>query len=64
MEAGAPKGTLNIVHGGKDQVNQLLDHPTIKTISFVGSEPVARHIYQRGSQNLKRVQAFQALKTT
>ena len=62
VEAGAPKGTLNIVHGGKDQVNQLLDHPSIKTISFVGSEPVARHIYQRGSQNLKRVQAFSGAK--
>jgi malonate-semialdehyde dehydrogenase (acetylating)/methylmalonate-semialdehyde dehydrogenase len=62
VEAGAPKGVLNIVHGGKDQVNQLLDHPTIKTISFVGSEPVARHIYQRGCQNLKRVQAFAGAK--
>ncbi len=62
VEAGAPKGVLNIVHGGKDQVNQLLDHPTIKTVSFVGSEPVARHIYQRGCQNLKRVQAFAGAK--
>lgn len=61
-EAGAPKGLLNVVHGGKDQVNALLDHPKVKTISFVGSEPVARHIYQRGCQNLKRVQAFAGAK--
>ena len=62
VEAGAPKGVLNIIHGGKDQVNALLDHPKIKSISFVGSEPVARHIYQRGTQNLKRVQAFAGAK--
>ena len=62
VEAGAPKGILNLVHGGKDQVNQILAHPDIKSISFVGSEPVARHIYQTGSKNLKRVQAFAGAK--
>ena len=62
VEAGAPKGLLNVVHGGKAQVDMLLDHPKIKTVSFVGSEPVARYIYQKGCQNLKRVQAFAGAK--
>lgn len=62
VEAGAPKGVLNIVHGGKAQVDQLIDHPKIKTLSFVGSEPVAKYIYQRGCDKLKRVQAFAGAK--
>ncbi len=62
MEAGAPKGLLNIVHGGKNQVDQIIDHPKVRTLSFVGSEPVARYIYQRGSDKLKRVQAFAGAK--
>jgi len=61
-EAGAPEGILNVVHGGKDQVNYLLKDPRIKSISFVGSEKVARHVYQTGCQNLKRVQAFSGAK--
>lgn len=58
IEAGFPKGVLNIVHGTKDQVNHILTHPEIKAISFVGSVPVAEHIYRIGTNNLKRVQAF------
>ncbi len=57
-EAGFPKGVLNLVHGGKKQVDQLLNHPDIKAISFVGSVPVAEHVYRTGTHNLKRVQAF------
>ena len=45
-EAGFPKGVLNIVHGAKDQVNHLLNHPDIRAISFVGSVPVAEHVYR------------------
>ncbi|UXI04020.1 CoA-acylating methylmalonate-semialdehyde dehydrogenase [Photobacterium sp. TY1-4] len=62
LEAGAPKDVLQIVHGQKDQVDYLLKHPTIRTVSFVGSVPVARHIYQTGTHHLKRVQAFAGAK--
>ncbi|MDA1075002.1 MAG: CoA-acylating methylmalonate-semialdehyde dehydrogenase [Proteobacteria bacterium] len=62
LEAGAPKGVLQVVHGGKDQVNALLTHPDIKAISFVGSVPVAEHVYRTGTQNLKRVQAMAGAK--
>ncbi len=62
LEAGAPKGVLQIVHGGKDQVDTILDHPEIKAISFVGSVPVGQYIYRRGTENLKRVQAFAGAK--
>ena len=52
-----PKGLINLVHGGKQTVDALLDHPDIKAISFVGSTNVARYIYQRSAANGKRVQA-------
>ena len=52
-----PKGLINLVHGGKQSVDALLDHPDVKAISFVGSTNVARYIYQRGAANGKRVQA-------
>ena len=55
--AGFPKGVINLVNGGPDAVNALLDHPTVKAISFVGSTQVARHVYSRGAANGKRVQA-------
>ena len=55
--AGFPAGVINLVHGGPDTVNALLDHPDVKAVSFVGSTPVARHIYARASANGKRVQA-------
>jgi len=57
-QAGFPKGVLNIVHGSKDQVNHILNHEDIRAISFVGSVPVAEHVYRTGTHNLKRVQAF------
>lgn len=52
-----PKGLISLVHGGKESVDALLDHPEVKAISFVGSTAVARYIYQRGAANGKRVQA-------
>ncbi|MBY6186896.1 CoA-acylating methylmalonate-semialdehyde dehydrogenase [Marinobacter hydrocarbonoclasticus] len=61
-EAGAPKGLLNVVHGTKDAVDQLLTHEDIKAISFVGSVPVGQYIYKTGTENMKRVQAFAGAK--
>ncbi len=51
-----PAGVLQLVHGGKETVDAILDHPTIRAISFVGSSPVAKYIYSRASANGKRVQ--------
>lgn len=56
-EVNLPKGILNMVHGGKETVDTILDNPYIQAISFVGSTKVARYIYQRGTTNGKRVQA-------
>ncbi|MBS1666741.1 MAG: CoA-acylating methylmalonate-semialdehyde dehydrogenase [Bacteroidetes bacterium] len=52
-----PKGVVNMVHGGKASVDALLDHPLVKSISMVGSTPVAKYIYARATANGKRVQA-------
>ncbi len=52
-----PRGVVNLVHGGKETVDALLDHPKIKAISFVGSTQVAKYIYSRGAANGKRIQA-------
>jgi malonate-semialdehyde dehydrogenase (acetylating)/methylmalonate-semialdehyde dehydrogenase len=57
MESGAPPGVFNIVHGDRTCVDALLAHPLVRAISFVGSTPVARHIYETGTKNGKRVQA-------
>jgi malonate-semialdehyde dehydrogenase (acetylating)/methylmalonate-semialdehyde dehydrogenase len=57
-EVGLPEGVLNMVHGSRDVVNALLDHPDIKGISFVGSTPTAKYIYQRCGATGKRVQAL------
>jgi malonate-semialdehyde dehydrogenase (acetylating) / methylmalonate-semialdehyde dehydrogenase len=57
-EAGIPAGVLNLVHGAKDAVNALLAHPGIAGISFVGSSPVAKHVYQEAAKYGKRVQAL------
>ena len=57
IEAGVPKGALNIIHGAHDAVNFICDHPTIKAISFVGSNQAGEYIHDRGSKNGKRVQA-------
>jgi len=58
MEAGAPKGVLNVVHGDKTAVDAILDHPDIKAVSFVGSSDIAQYVYSRGTANGKRVQAM------
>lgn len=55
--AGFPAGVVSLVNGGADTVNAILDHPVVRAISFVGSTPVARHVYSRGAANGKRVQA-------
>jgi malonate-semialdehyde dehydrogenase (acetylating)/methylmalonate-semialdehyde dehydrogenase len=55
-QCGFPQGVINLVHGGKDAVNALLDHPDVRAISFVGSTPVARHVYARAAANGKRAQ--------
>ncbi len=56
-EIGLPPGVANLVHGAKPSVDALLDQPSVRAISFVGSTPVARYIYARASENGKRVQA-------
>ena len=58
QEAGLPEGVMNVVHGDKEMVNAILDHPTIKTFSFVGSTPVAQAVHSKASANGKRVQAL------
>jgi malonate-semialdehyde dehydrogenase (acetylating)/methylmalonate-semialdehyde dehydrogenase len=58
LEAGFPEGVLNVVNGAREAVDALLAHPDVRAISFVGSEPVARHIYQTAAANGKRVQAL------
>jgi malonate-semialdehyde dehydrogenase (acetylating) / methylmalonate-semialdehyde dehydrogenase len=57
-EAGLPEGVLNVVHGDKVAVDALLDHPDVKAVSFVGSTPIARYVYERGTAAGKRVQAL------
>ncbi|MGF7216451.1 malonate-semialdehyde dehydrogenase (acetylating)/methylmalonate-semialdehyde dehydrogenase [Spirosoma lacussanchae] len=52
-----PEGVINLVHGGKETVDALLEHPDVKAISFVGSTQIARYIYAKGAANGKRVQA-------
>ena len=56
-EAGLPRGVLNLVHGGREAVDALLHHPDVRTVSFVGSTPVARYIYETATRNGKRVQS-------
>src|SRR5947207_7493498 len=56
-KAGLPKGVLNLVHGGRECVDALLTHPKVKAISFVGSSPVAKYIFETGTRHGKRVQA-------
>lgn len=58
QQARVPDGVLNLVHGDKVAVDRLLEHPDVKAISFVGSTPVAKAIYQAGTKNGKRVQAL------
>jgi malonate-semialdehyde dehydrogenase (acetylating)/methylmalonate-semialdehyde dehydrogenase len=56
-KAGLPKGVLNLVHGGRPAVDALLTHPKVRAVSFVGSTPIAKYIYETGTKNGKRVQA-------
>ncbi|MBI1798565.1 MAG: aldehyde dehydrogenase family protein, partial [Candidatus Eisenbacteria bacterium] len=57
-DAGFPEGVVNLVHGAKDTVDAILDHPGISGVSFVGSSPVAHYVYKRGAEKGKRVQAL------
>ncbi|MDA8486047.1 CoA-acylating methylmalonate-semialdehyde dehydrogenase [Pseudomonas resinovorans] len=58
QEAGLPAGVFNVVNGDKEVVDAILVHPDIQAVSFVGSTPIARHIYATGAANGKRVQAL------
>src|SRR4029077_1305154 len=57
-EAGVPDGVFNVVHGDKAAVDALLAHPAVAAVSFVGSTPVARYVYENGTKQGKRVQAL------
>jgi malonate-semialdehyde dehydrogenase (acetylating)/methylmalonate-semialdehyde dehydrogenase len=57
-QAGLPDGVFNVIHGDGDAVNRILEHPDIAAVSFVGSTPIARHIFETGSRYGKRVQAL------
>ena len=57
-EAGLPDGVFNVVHGDKESVDALLDHPGVASISFVGSTPIAKYVYEQGTKAGKRVQAL------
>ena len=61
-EAGCPDGVLNVVHGGKDQVEQLLAHGDVRAVSFVGSVPVGQHVYRTTTANMKRAQCLAGAK--
>ena len=64
QEAGLPDGVFSVVHGDKEAVDAILEHPGISAVSFVGSTPVAQHIYETGTRNGKRVQALGGAKNT
>jgi len=57
-DAGLPDGVFNVVHGDKPAVDRLLEHPDVRAISFVGSTPIARYVYETGTRHGKRVQAL------
>ncbi len=57
-EAGLPDGVFNVVQGDKEAVDALLEHPDVKAVSFVGSNPIAKYIHAKGTANGKRVQAL------
>jgi malonate-semialdehyde dehydrogenase (acetylating)/methylmalonate-semialdehyde dehydrogenase len=64
MEADLPEGVFNIVNGAHDAVNGILEHPGIKAVSFVGSQPVAEYVYKHGAAHGKRVQALAGAKNS
>ncbi len=55
-QAGFPKGVVSLVHGGKETVDAILDHPKVRAVSFVGSTPIAKYVYARATANGKRAQ--------
>ena len=57
-EAGLPDGVFNVVHGDRESVDAILAHPRVRAVSFVGSTPIAKHIYETGARHGKRVQAL------
>jgi malonate-semialdehyde dehydrogenase (acetylating)/methylmalonate-semialdehyde dehydrogenase len=61
-EAGVPDGVFNVVHGDKVAVDRLLEHPDVAAVSFVGSTPVAKYVYEQGTRTGKRVQALAGAK--
>jgi len=63
-EAGIPDGVFNIVNGAREAVDAILEHPGIKAVSFVGSKPVAEHVYKNGAAHGKRVQALAGAKNS
>ena len=62
QQTGLPAGVFNLVHGARETADALVAHPSVKAISFVGSEPVARYLYQRAGEHGKRVQAMAGAK--
>jgi malonate-semialdehyde dehydrogenase (acetylating)/methylmalonate-semialdehyde dehydrogenase len=64
QEAGLPERVFNIVHGAREVVDAVLEHPGIKAVSFVGSKPVAEHVYRHGAAHGKRVQALAGAKNS
>ena len=58
QEAGVPAGVVNLINGDKESVERLLEHPDVAAISFVGSTPIARHVYETATRNGKRAQAL------
>src|SRR5919206_1554698 len=64
IEAGIPESMVNIVNGAHDAVNGILEHPGIEAVSFVGSQPVAEHVYRHGAAHGKRVQALAGAKNS
>ncbi len=63
-EAGLPEGVFNIVNGAREAVDGILEHPGIEAVSFVGSKPVAEHVYKGGTAHGKRVQALAGAKNS
>jgi len=63
-EAGLPDGVFNLVNGAREAVDAILEHPGIKAVSFVGSHPVAEHVYKHGATHKKRVQALAGAKNS
>lgn len=63
-EAGLPDGVFNIVNGAREAVDSILEHPGIEAVSFVGSKPVAEHVYKHGAAHGKRVQALAGAKNS